>query len=712
MQISAGAEWRAHLIRVGSRSALVCASDSTERSEPEFTLLESLMRELIAHAGQRSDVSVRAIKVSSKQPAAEGLAAELSADYTARLDAQADAERLIVALVVTPVSRELPAHQKRFEAPVSDRIRFLDETAGHVLADILTLLDDRALQGMREWGTKNLDAYRHASVAEPLHANFDLASLEKAAKHYRCALALDPVFESVYLELAEALDRTAGLVTSDAARAQLRLELQDLLSDARLNGIREEALEGIDQTNAFLLETSPLELEAAKRRDLVAGSMSPDVWGGYAQVLCGAGLLDESARYLEVAIRLEPRAAKQSWVMERSVIAGARGDFAEHAQLLKNNLEIHPNSTLDLSGLIRSLARLGRYAEAETHLAHLKATDPGWAFGARLALSLIRGDLTVGSETFEKIVGNPASMNINRGIACLMVGDVERGVRFWREIEPTFAPLLWRFTPQFEHVWAPSVFADARYQDMLNDLGIGWRWKRHVWDRAKELRAVTEIPVTSPRPGPRPTGVRARASALELMPYGFIGLDEHGRISFTNSVAERILSARRGLKTVGVQLAAEDADASIALRAAIERALASGESAAELAPVLVRCPRRPPARVLQLFVTPAQGDGAAWLDAAGPRVRVIVIVSDPDDTSVPDASALELLFDLTPTLARLAVAIAGGKTVKEYAEDHEVSEGTARGQLKELVARVGVRRQAELVGVLLSGVAQLRVGRH
>ena len=85
-----------------------------------------------------------------------------------------------------------------------------------------------------------------------------------------------------------------------------------------------------------------------------------------------------------------------------------------------------------------------------------------------------------------------------------------------------------------------------------------------------------------------------------------------------------------------------------------------------------------------------------------------MIVSDPSAPPAPAAHALQRLFDHTPTLARLAAAIALGKTVIEYAADHEVRESTARQQLKELMAHVGVHRQAELVRVLLSGVAQLR----
>ena len=43
--------------------------------------------------------------------------------------------------------------------------------------------------------------------------------------------------------------------------------------------------------------------------------------------------------------------------------------------------------------------------------------------------------------------------------------------------------------------------------------------------------------------------------------------------------------------------------------------------------------------------------------------------------------------------------------VAEFAGENQITEGTARQQLKELMARTDTRRQADLVRVLLSGVA-------
>ena len=55
---------------------------------------------------------------------------------------------------------------------------------------------------------------------------------------------------------------------------------------------------------------------------------------------------------------------------------------------------------------------------------------------------------------------------------------------------------------------------------------------------------------------------------------------------------------------------------------------------------------------------------------------------------------------LTATEVRLALHLADGGSVAGYAELFGVAEGTARGQLKSVFAKVGVNRQAALVSLV------------
>ena len=103
------------------------------------------------------------------------------------------------------------------------------------------------------------------------------------------------------------------------------------------------------------------------------------------------------------------------------------------------------------------------------------------------------------------------------------------------------------------------------------------------------------------------------------------------------------------------------------------------------------------------------GQGAQALhvavQAAGDPSALMLVISSASQVLQLPASALESLFGLTPTEARLLGAIATGSTVEDYALQRGVSVGTARVQLKQIQTKTGQRRQSDLVRLVLSSAA-------
>ncbi|MNU82908.1 hypothetical protein D3C71_725940 [compost metagenome] len=83
----------------------------------------------------------------------------------------------------------------------------------------------------------------------------------------------------------------------------------------------------------------------------------------------------------------------------------------------------------------------------------------------------------------------------------------------------------------------------------------------------------------------------------------------------------------------------------------------------------------------------------------------MLVISAADQTLDLPAGALESLFGLTPTEARLLGALATGSSVEHYALQRGVSVGTARVQLKQIQAKTGQHRQSDLVRLVLSSAA-------
>ena len=94
--------------------------------------------------------------------------------------------------------------------------------------------------------------------------------------------------------------------------------------------------------------------------------------------------------------------------------------------------------------------------------------------------------------------------------------------------------------------------------------------------------------------------------------------------------------------------------------------------------------------------------------AAPPRIFsrsvAILVVTPVGRAAVPSAAVVKALFDLTPAEARVACGIGEAKSIESLAAQLGVSRETVRVQLKAVLAKTGLNRQAELAR-LLSGLA-------
>jgi DNA-binding CsgD family transcriptional regulator len=91
----------------------------------------------------------------------------------------------------------------------------------------------------------------------------------------------------------------------------------------------------------------------------------------------------------------------------------------------------------------------------------------------------------------------------------------------------------------------------------------------------------------------------------------------------------------------------------------------------------------------------------------GPTPAAIVFLRDPERSIAPEMAALQGLFGLTPAEAIVARQLVSGRSVGEIAARHRLSLNTVRTHLKNIFAKTGVRRQTELVTLVLRSVAAM-----
>jgi DNA-binding CsgD family transcriptional regulator len=195
----------------------------------------------------------------------------------------------------------------------------------------------------------------------------------------------------------------------------------------------------------------------------------------------------------------------------------------------------------------------------------------------------------------------------------------------------------------------------------------------------------------------------ASCGALDRLPLGVMLVDETGRVLLVNPRAREILAHGDGLLAVRGEIRAARSQDSGLLRAALAQAArARGAGAGERAFLAIErvSGKRPYAVALAPVASPD-----ACMSGRG---VVALFVSDPEAGAVVDPVALEQIYDLTPTEARIVATLAGGDSPEEAADRLRMRLSTLRFHLKHVFAKTGTNRQARLVGLVLEGPGSVR----
>ncbi len=192
-------------------------------------------------------------------------------------------------------------------------------------------------------------------------------------------------------------------------------------------------------------------------------------------------------------------------------------------------------------------------------------------------------------------------------------------------------------------------------------------------------------------PSTRPAMDRLACSGLDMLGVGFAVIGAGGRVLMANQTCRSILSgAGRGLAWRGDALRARRRRDMRALDTALASAFTGGRSL--------------------LRVEDVAGDGALELLAAGMEVSpgaapcAAAVIREPE-TAWPGADSLAQLYELTPAEAGLTETLVRGVGLAAACEARGISVNTGKGYLKRIFEKTGVRRQSELVAMVMQGVA-------
>ncbi|HTZ46054.1 MAG TPA: LuxR C-terminal-related transcriptional regulator [Verrucomicrobiae bacterium] len=185
--------------------------------------------------------------------------------------------------------------------------------------------------------------------------------------------------------------------------------------------------------------------------------------------------------------------------------------------------------------------------------------------------------------------------------------------------------------------------------------------------------------------------------ALEMLQTGIVFFGNKGEVVFRNRSAASVFSQRDGLLETREGLKAERSNESSLLCKAILEAVSHSVGVGLSRESTLRITRRTrPA--LQVAISPLRDNA---VNAQRP-VAAVAFITDPLLRQRPTHDILHALFGLTPAECRVALLLGEGRSPRETSQILGVTFSTVRTQIRSIFSKMNVKRQGELVRILLS----------
>jgi len=189
-------------------------------------------------------------------------------------------------------------------------------------------------------------------------------------------------------------------------------------------------------------------------------------------------------------------------------------------------------------------------------------------------------------------------------------------------------------------------------------------------------------------------------AVLNKLRIGVIFLDGKGRVAFFNDYVRKLLRQKdNGIFVKESRLRARNRRDCKSLDSAISNALTAGESSTIVL-------TRPLQSALSVNIIPSTS--RRWLMEVK-QITLTVFISDPDDRDVTDTEYLITRWKISPLEARFTCYLLQGKTIRQISELMELTINTAQWYSKQVMQKLEVNRQSELIIKLMNDLALFQI---
>jgi DNA-binding CsgD family transcriptional regulator len=197
------------------------------------------------------------------------------------------------------------------------------------------------------------------------------------------------------------------------------------------------------------------------------------------------------------------------------------------------------------------------------------------------------------------------------------------------------------------------------------------------------------------------------AEVLNNLACGVIIVTRDSKVLFANRAADAVIAAADGISVDAGGLRVAERQQGLALRKLIGAAAISGAEPTAAGGML-SLSRPSGQRPLAVLVAPLPRR-AEWFVNREPRA--IVFVVDPERAPIVPEKYLQDLYNLTPAEAAVAVRILRGEGLQAVADSLRITLATVCTHRQRVFEKVGARRQAELIRLILEGAAGIGLER-
>jgi len=195
---------------------------------------------------------------------------------------------------------------------------------------------------------------------------------------------------------------------------------------------------------------------------------------------------------------------------------------------------------------------------------------------------------------------------------------------------------------------------------------------------------------------------------LEMLPIGIILCDRDAHSYFMNEMAQTVTKQNNGLIYRHGELWGESPAITHDLRHHIRQAVDAYGADETLPVATMNIDRRQGKSPLHLMVSAVSASTPAVNVDMFRQAVAVIYLSDPDIRQETSTALLQRLFALTLAEARLLQALIDRASLKDAAEANGITEGTARGYLKQIFSKTHTNSQIELIRLVSNSPAWLR----